>query len=342
MKKLIWVIIIGFLIAAVAVSVLYSKILKSNVNLNEKEYTYIEIPSGATYNKVLAIIKAKEILVNENSFNWVAKKKEYPNLVKAGRFKIKNGMNNNELINLLRSGKQEPVHLVFNNVRTLDQLASRISVQIEADSISLLESFTNDDLISELGFDSETVKCMFIPNTYQFFWNTSSDQFVKRMHKEYKRFWNSERKQKAEKIGLSPEKVSALASIVEEETVKLDEMPVVAGVYLNRLKRGMLLQADPTVKYAIDDFTVKRILTKHLKVDSPYNTYKYRGLPPGPIRIPSITAINAVLNYSSHKYLYFCAKPDFSGYHSFARTLSEHNKNARAYRRALNKERIWR
>ncbi|MEA3317340.1 MAG: endolytic transglycosylase MltG, partial [Bacteroidota bacterium] len=236
---------------------------------------------------------------------------------------------------------QKPLKLVFNNIRNIENLAGRVAKKIEADSSAIVNLMHNNKFIEELGFNKYTYTCIFIPNTYEFWWNTSAKSFVLRMHKEYLKFWNTERKAKAKKLNLSKEEVITIASIVDEETYKNDEMPRIAGVYINRLRKRIPLQADPTIKFAVGDFSIKRVLTKHLKTESPYNTYKHYGLPPGPISIPSIAAIDAVLNYEHHKYLYFCAKDDFSGYHNFAKNLYEHNRNARAYRRALNKKRIW-
>jgi UPF0755 protein len=320
---------------------LYKGIKEPNVDLKGKEYTYLYIPSGAVYSDVLRILKEDNILIHSESFKWVAKKKKYHENIKAGKFKIKNGINNNALINLLRSGKQEPVRLVFNKVRTKERFVGIIASQIEADSVSLLKALSSKEYLNKYAKDLETAMTLFIPNTYEFWWNTGTDEFMDRMHTEYKRFWNESRINKAKKLNMTPEEVITLASIVEEETIKNDEKRDVAGVYINRLNKHMRLQADPTVRYAIGNFEIKRILNKHLEVDSPYNTYKKWGLPPGPICIPSISSIDAVLNYNKHGFIYFCAKEDFSGYHAFAKTLRQHNSNAEKYRRALNKKRIY-
>jgi UPF0755 protein len=236
---------------------------------------------------------------------------------------------------------QEPVNLTFNNIRNMESLAGRLSSQLMTDSLSLLEALTNPDIVAGYGFNSQTFGAMFIPNTYQVYWDTSVKGLTDRMKKEYDAFWNSNRKKRAEEIGLTPLEVSTLASIVEEEATYADEYPIVAGLYLNRIKRGMRLEADPTVKFAVGDPTLRRILFKHLEVESPYNTYKNDGLPPGPIRIPSIQGIDAVLNPVSHNYLFMCAKDDLSGRHNFAVTHAEHARNARAYQRALNERRIY-
>jgi UPF0755 protein len=264
----------------------------------------------------------------------------YPENIKSGKYKIDPAMNYLKLIRMLRNGNQIPVNLTFNNIRLRKDFTEKISGQMMFDSSTLLERLTDSVETASLGFTPETVLTMFIPNTYEIYWNTSAGKFLERMKKEYDRFWTRERREKAENIHLSPVEVSILASIVEEETAQKAEFPVIAGLYLNRLRKGMRLQADPTVKFAVGDVTLKRILNEHLLADSPYNTYIYSGLPPGPIRLPSIAAIDAVLNYREHSYLYMCAKEDFSGEHNFAVTLSEHNRNANRYKDALNRNHI--
>ncbi len=342
-KKLVIVsAILLIVIAAYKVYKIYNGINQPNVNLINKTNDYIFIPTGSNYYDVTNILYSNGIIINRNTFEWVAGQKGYRDKVKAGRFKIKHGMSNNELVNLLRSGKQDPVRLVFNKVRTKERFAGVIGRQIEADSVELLKLLYDAAFLSGYGLNKDNALCMFIPNTYHVFWNTNAHQFIDRMFTESKNFWDNKRLQKANTINLTKEQVIILASIVEEETTKNDEKADIAGVYINRLKKGMRLQADPTVKFAIGNFEIKRILTKHLDYDSPYNTYKYAGLPPGPICLPSVTTIDAVLNYKKHKYLYFCANDDFSGYHSFAATLVEHNKNAEKYRKALNRNRIYR
>lgn len=260
--------------------------------------------------------------------------------VKAGHYTFKEGTSLNAVINTLRSGKQSPIKLTFNNTRTMADFAGKIAKQIEADSLTLLNFLQNDSVAKSYGFDKANFIGMFLPNTYEFYYTTTPKVFADRMHKEYNRFWSKSRQQKAKQLGYTPQEVSTLAAIVDEETNKNDEKARIAGVYLNRLKRGIPLQADPTLKYAAGDFTLKRILNIHKETDSPYNTYKYAGLPPSPIRQPSITAIDAVLNAEKHDYLYFCAKADFSGYHTFAKTLAQHNRNARLYHKELNRRGI--
>lgn len=240
----------------------------------------------------------------------------------------------------LAVGSQTPVTFTFNNLRTLDQLIERIDacLYMPADSIKAL--LADKALCAQYGFTPTTIVAMFLPDTYEFYWTVSPQRFMERMHQYYEQFWNEERLKKAQRAGLTPIEVATLASIVEEETIKSDEMPIVAGLYINRLRRNIPLQADPTVKYAVGDFSLKRILNKHLSTPSPYNTYLNTGLPPSPIRIPSKTALDAVLNYKQHNYLYMCAKEDFSGYHNFATTLSQHNSNAARYHKALNQKGI--
>ncbi len=317
----------------------YRKIYSPNVKVPK---TYLYIPTGSGYEDVVESLLKDSLLKSIESFKWLAEKKNYPNHIYPGRYKLDSTMSNNDIINKLRSGFQEPIKVIFNSIRTREQLAGKIAKQIEPDSIELVKLFYNDSLISNLGLKQETFTCIFLPNTYEFWWNTSGEKFVSRMKVEYQRFWNEDRMNKATKLNLTQEDVITLASIVDEETLYNDEMPRVAGVYINRLRRRMHLQADPTLKFALGDFSIKRVLNVHKRINSPYNTYRNYGLPPGPISIPSIAAIEAVLNYENHNYLYFCAKPDFSGYHNFAKTLSQHNINAREYQRALNRERIWR
>lgn len=316
----------------------YQKFYKSNVHMEHKDkQSYLYIHTGANFDQVVEMLDKCECIKDIKSFKWMAEQMNYPKHVKPGKYKLKDGMSNRQLLTMLRSGLQEPVKLVFNSIRFKADFASVISRQIEADSTSIMRLLNKDSFLSEYGFNSKDVAAMLIPNTYEMYWNTDAEEFFKRMHKEYRKFWNEARMKKSVSIGLSPVDISILASIVEEETQKNDEKRVIAGVYVNRLKKNMLLQADPTVRFAYGDFTIKRILNKYKETDSPYNTYKYIGLPPGPICIPSIPSLEAVLNYQKHEYLYFCAREDFSGYHNFARTIEQHNKNAQKYQAALTK-----
>jgi len=341
MKKLIYLIIVIILaVGGIYAYLIYNKIYNPNI-IFDKNREYIYIPTGSDFDDVVSILENQEIVKDISTFKWVAEKKHYINKVKSGKYKLRENMSNNDIVDLLRSGVQEPVNISFNYVRTIPQLAGRITKNIEADSAKFVQLLQDKDFISKYGFNRNTIISMFIPNTYELYWNTPEQELIKRMATEYKSFWDEERKAKARKLGLSQSQVSTLASIVQMETVKNDEKPVVAGVYLNRLKKGWPLQADPTIIYAMGDFTIKRVRKEYLSVESPYNTYRYKGLPPGPITIPEISSIKAVLNYKQHKYMFFCAKEDFSGYHNFATSLRQHNINAKKYQRALNKRKIY-
>ncbi len=306
-----------------------------------KQNTLLYIPTGSNYEDVIDSLKSKDILHSISFFERAATLLSYDDRIKSGRYEIKEGATYRGVIEMLRRGGQIPVRLTFNNIRTLDQLAGKITANIELDSISMLNALKSDTIQSMYHFDSTTFISMFLPNTYEVYWNTTAESLIERMNREYNKFWNDERVAKLDSIGMTKIEAITLASIVYEETKMGDELSTVAGVYVNRLNIGMPLQADPTVKFAVGDFTLKRILNIHLSVESPYNTYKYRGLPPGPVCMPSIKAIDGVLDYKRHKYLYFCAAPDFSGYHKFASNLSEHNRNAREYHRKLNSLKIY-
>ncbi|MCD7710142.1 MAG: endolytic transglycosylase MltG [Porphyromonadaceae bacterium] len=266
--------------------------------------------------------------------------KGFPSELYTGAYRIKPGVNVVKIYEQLAQGKVSPVRIVFNNLRTKEDFARSMSQQLKLSAEELLVLMDSDAFCQEKGFTPQNIPAMLLPDSYEVYWNTSAANLLLRMEREYHRFWNEERLDKAHKAGLSPIEVATLASIVEEETNVADEMPTIAGLYLNRLRRNIPLQADPTIKFAIGDFGVKRILKKHLDIDSPYNTYKYYGLPPGPIRIASKQAIEAVLNYKRSNYLFMCAKEDMSGRHNFAATLAEHNANARKYHKALNELKI--
>lgn len=337
-KILIAIVLIGALAGVAFAYFVYTAVFVPNTAFeNDKAFVYIR--TDESFNGVME--QLKPLLENENTFIAVAKRKSYVANVKPGRYVIRKGMNNNEIINSLRSGNT-PIQLSFNNQETLERLAGRIADQIEADSLALIESFRDVSYLESNGFGLETALAMYVPNSYEFFWNTSAKEFRERMFKEYERFWNAERLKKAKEIGLTPLEVISLASIVHKETVKVEERPRVAGVYMNRLEKNMLLQADPTVIYAIKkesgnfDTIIKRVLYKDLELDSPYNTYKYAGIPPGPIAMPDISAIDAVLNYEKNDYLYFVADVENFGYHKFAKTLAQHNRNKQSYIRWLN------
>ncbi len=316
---------------------LYSWIYRPSLIYTDKDTLLFHVRSDEGFDQVYKNLSNSGWFRSDRGLLWVAEKKRYSELVKPGRYTFERGMSNTEVIDLLRSGRQTEVNLVFNTTRTFERIAGVVGRQIEPDSLEILELLTDQAVYEELGFPWEQRFALFIPDTYRLFWTATPREFIDRMKIEYDRFWNDARKTRAAEIGLTPFDVVTIASIVQEETVKVDEMASVAGVYMNRIKRGMRLQADPTVIFALQDPTIRRVLHRHLKVDSPYNTYRIKGLPPGPIRIPSREAIEASLNYESHRYLYFCAREDFSGYHAFAEDYREHLQNARRYQRALEK-----
>jgi uncharacterized YceG family protein len=299
---------------------------------------YVHIPTGATYDQVKVLLQP--FLRYPGAFDRLAGVMKYKERVKPGRYELSSGMSNRQLLVLLRAARQTPVSLVFNSIRTREQLCGTIARQIEADSLSLMKILRDTALLRECGVDTLTVLTLFFPNTYEVYWNTSARGLVQRMAREHRAFWNAARMELLKATGLSREEAYILASIIEEETRKEDEKPIIAGLYLNRLRKGMLLQADPTVKFAWGDFTLKRILNRHLSIHSPYNTYKFPGLPPGPICIPSVSTVDAVLHYARHNYLYFCVRDDFSGYHHFSVTHSQHIQYARRYHAALNRLKI--
>ena len=309
-------------------------IIATRFNIEKTVYLYID--ENKDYNSILKQLDTTAHVENLAKFKKVADYYDYPENIKTGRYAIKPDMTIRDVVSLLKGGHQSPVKLKFNNIRTKDDLAVRLSSQLMLSKETILSALNDSTRCAALGFHVETIDCMFIPNTYEVYWDVTLDNFLQRMHTEYNRFWNEDRKQKAKQQGLTPVEVSILAAIVEEECYYSDEYPMVAGLYLNRLRSGQMLQADPTVKYAVGDFSLKRILFGHLQVDSPYNTYRHEGLPPGPIRVPSIKGIDAVLSATKHNYLYMCAKEDFSGRHNFAVTHAEHVINANKYRAALN------
>lgn len=302
-----------------------------------KESAYIHITPDDNSTTIIDKLSEIEGIGSTKGFELLAKHNKFDSRKRSGRFAINNGENMHTIYRRIVSNEQTPVKLVVPATRTLEQMVGAISRQLMLDSLELIEFIKTPIYYESIGYKSETLPSLFIPNTYEVYWNIKPETLITRLMNERRRFWNEERSNKAKKLNLTPEEVATLASIIDEETNNDEEKPVVAGMYINRLKRGMPLQADPTVKYAIGDPTRQRILKKDLATDSPYNTYKYKGLPPGPIRIPTIQAIESVLNYTKHNYLYMCAKEDFSGKHNFARTLTEHNANARRYQAALNK-----
>jgi len=343
-RILLFILLAGLVVGGIFAYTVYNAIFAPNTAFSNDE-AYIYIPSDADFGVVSELVNP--LLTDTDSFEKVAQRKGYSSNIKGGKYAIKKGMNNNEIINSLRSNNI-PVKVAFNNQETLPDLAGRISVQIEPDSTTLLEVFRDDEFLKANGFDGDSKLAMYLPNSYEFFWNTSAETFRDRMLKEYKVFWNESRLEKAKSQNLEPNEVIALASIVHKETAKIDERPRVAGLYLNRLKRGMLLQADPTVIYAMKkeannfDMVIKRVLYKDLELDSPYNTYKYAGVPPGPITMPDISAIDAVLSPEKHNYLYMVANVEDFGYHKFAATAAQHNRNKAQYIRWINAQNISR
>ncbi|GHC54706.1 endolytic transglycosylase MltG [Ulvibacter litoralis] len=338
-KKILWAIaLIGLLVMAGFAYYVYSSVFIPNTAFNNDE-AHVYIPTGARFSDVME--EMRPLLDNTVSFEAVANRKGYPANVKPGHYIIKKGMNNNDIINTIRS-KNIPIYVKFNNQERLENLAGHLSNQIEPDSISLLTAMRDPSFLKEAGLTTETALSVYIPNTYELYWNTTPESFRSRMLKEYNTFWNESRTKKAKDLGLSREQVISLAAIVQKETAKTDERARVAGVYVNRLKKGMLLQADPTVifakKFYENDFdqVIKRVLYKDLELDSPYNTYKYTGVPPGPIAMPDISSIDGVLNYEKHDYIFFVADVTNFGYHKFAKTLAQHNRNKQEYVRWVN------
>ncbi len=299
----------------------------------------IQIPTGSSFEEVSNLLQEKGFLKEPGLFEALAERMNYiKNPMRSGQYEVKPGWNTVQLVRHLRSGKQKPVKVVLNNERLTENVAAKLARFIEADSAEIWQLFQDKDYLQEIGYTEETLMSLFIPNTYEVFWNTSPKNFMDRMIKEHERFWRQKsRLTKAKALQLEPWEVYTLASIVEKETLKNKEKPKMAGVYLNRLEQDILLQADPTSVFARRDFNTRRVTHYHTKFDSPYNTYMYKGLPPGPIAMSSISSIDAVLDAEDHDYIYFCAKGDGSGLHNFAKTLSAHNQNAAIYRANIRK-----
>lgn len=343
MRRKILIILLPLIVLSGAMLVIFCFKLTGRIDIKDgDDEAVIYLPTGSGYKQVMDSISRKAIIKDPGMLKWVAERKNYPARIKPGKYIITKNCSYIELINMLRSGRQSPVRVTFNNIRSLNELAGKIGRLIEADSLEILNFLSNENNYSSDGFSRETIISVFIPDTYELFWNTTAEGFYRRMLREYRTFWNEERLARAKEKNLTPVEVSILASIIDDEVAKAEEKPKIAGVYLNRLKRGIPLQACPTIKFALNDFTITRVLSKHLLVDSPYNTYRHNGFPPGPISCPSVQGINAVLNAEEHDYLYFAAKSDFSGYHNFSATLSQHNRYAAEYQRELNRRRIFR
>lgn len=340
-KIIIAILLILLVVGGVGGYYAYKTIYQSNVNLGDKKSEIIYIPTGSTFDDVIRILGENNILKNRPTFELLAEKKKYKNAVKPGKYRILANMSNNALVNLLRAGIQEPISINFNGLHTVDELMARVGRRIEADSNSLRQALSDNGYLSKYGFNEDNIQGLFIPDTYEFYWNTSVDQFFERMAKEYKTFWNEERKSKAKSIGFSQTDVMTLASIVQgEQCCDNEEKKVIAGLYINRLNDQMPLQSDPTVIFALGDFSIKRVSTEQTRFISPYNTYVNKGLPPGPIGFAQQSSIDAVLNYEKNDYIYMCAKEDLSGKHYFAKTYDQHCVYAKKYRDALNSKNI--
>jgi UPF0755 protein len=317
----------------------YRKYFSPNVTANQQ---YLYIRTGKGFDDVYATIVKQGIVNDTASFYAAAQSMDYPDRVKAGRYRLHEGMTNRRLINMLASGTQEPITLSFHNLRLKEQFAGFVAKKLEPDSTAFIRLLDSTSYVQQYGFTTDNVYAMFLPNTYQLYWNTSPEKFFKRMNASYEKFWTPERRIKADEIHLNPIQVSILASIVDAEALHDDEMPIIAGLYLNRLKKGMKLESDPTIIFAENDYTIHRVLSRYLSINSPYNTYLHTGLPPGPIMMPSVNAVNAVLDYQKNDYIYMCAKEDFSGYHNFATNMTDHLANAHKYQQALNERNIRR
>ncbi len=341
-KKIIISLLLILLIAGGAGGYyVYKTIYQSNINLGDKKSLIIYIPTGSKFEDVIRILGENNILKNRATFEFLSEKKKYKNAVKPGKYRILANMSNNALINLLRAGIQEPIEINFNGIKTKMQLISRLCRRIEADSLSLYTAINDNGYLRKYGLNSDNVQTLFIPNTYEFYWNTSVDEFFNRMAKEYKTFWTDARKKKAKEIGYSQTEVSILASIVQgEQCCDNSEKKIIAGLYINRLNKNMLLQSDPTVIFAIGDFSIQRVSNEQTNFQSPYNTYVNKGLPPGPIGFAQESSIDAVLNYEKNDYIFMCAKEDLSGKHYFAKTYEQHCVFAQKYRDALNSRNI--
>lgn len=341
--KAIYKWIIGLCSAAFVTMILvaaagYSILLKPNFAAEDGKNAFVYLYPEDDFDVLMTKIDSVATISNRSSFLFWAKRQGLPERLKSGRYRIRQGATNREVVNMLLAGMQQPLNVTFNNIRLPQQLAGKLGAQMMLDSTQWMATFTDSALLASYHINTANLFTLVLPNTYEFYWNMSGEQFLKRMADFSASYWNEHRIAQAKEVGLTPAEVITLASIVEEETNKSDEKPVVAGLYINRLRRGMLLQSDPTVKFAVGDFTLNQILNKHLAVASPYNTYLNQGLPPGPIRMASLEGIDAVLNYTHHNYIYMCAKPELNGRHNFAATLAEHNRNAALYHQAL---RAW-
>ena len=341
MKKMFQLLFVLVLISGATLAYIYFCVFDQKINTGDKEEVYFYLKSNSSFDDVVDMLVEREIVSSKAEFSLLAKLRHLNGNIYPGRYSLNSGMSWTDLVLYLRQGKIDEVQVTFNNVRTLSQLAEKLAIQLEASEDELLYELTNEDVIAERGYTKETFLAVFIPNSYKMYWNSTAKDFVDRMVKEHKIFWNKDRLKKAEALKLSPVEISTLASIVQSEQNRFpDEWPVIAGLYLNRLKIGMLLQSDPTVIYAWGDFTMRRVWNKHLSINNPYNTYKFKGLPPGPIRVPASGVLDAVLDYKKHKYIFMCANPKIGGKHAFAVSLKQHNVNAEIYRAFMRKNKI--
>lgn len=339
-KKFTYGLLVFAVVAVVGLSLIANIFLVPNIFTKSKDDEYfLLVRDNTSFDELVTLLTENTRVKKINTFKQTARVMKFKN-VKSGRYRIVNSMNNLTLVRMLRNGNQTPVQLKINNIRTKEQLASRLSRQLMPDSSEILRLLNDTAFLSKYGVNPYTSVSLFLPNTYEFFWNTSAERLFDRMYKEYDKFWTEERKQKAAAIPLTQEQVSTLASIVDAETNHNPEKPTIAGLYINRLRKNMPLQADPTVVFATGDFTIRRVLNVHTRTESPYNTYRNTGLPPGPIRIPTIAGLDAVLNYENNDYIFMCAKETLNGEHNFAATWAEHQQNAARYQKALNERGI--
>jgi UPF0755 protein len=339
MKKF-WIALVVIIVLSLAGTGIFYYLRFFGPNVTDKQQ-YLYIKTGSTLDDVFKTISEQGIVKDTTSFLQSAQSMKYVK-VKPGKYRLKSGMSNRNFINMLKSGNQEAVNFAFHNIRLKEQFAGFVAKNLEPDSVSMIRLLDSAKFAEQYGFTTDNIYTVFIPNTYQIYWNTTPEKLFKRMYANYEQFWTPERKQKAAALKFTPQEVSVLASIVDAEALHDDEMPTIAGLYLNRLNKGMKLQSDPTVIFAVNDYTIKRVLNRDLLTNSPYNTYMYKGLPPGPIMMPSVNAINSVLDYKKTDYLYMCAKADFSGNHAFATNEAEHRVNAKAFQQALNDRNIKR
>lgn len=342
MKKILTVLVLLVLLIGGAFAwKFWKEIFGPGVQFAEEQKVLL-VPTGADLEQVLDSLKANGIVTDEQAFRWVAGRKNYADRVKPGRYVLRSGVSLNGLVDKLRSGEQDPVRITFTNIKDLPQLAGKVAAYVEADSTALLDAILSPATAQRYGFTRETIISLFLPNTYEVWWTVKPEELIDRFAKEYKRFWNDDRKRAAQALGMTQSEVSTLASIVQAETGKAEDAPAIAAVYLNRLRIGMPLQADPTLKFALGMDSLNRLLTADMRIDSPYNTYTHTGLPPGPINLPEPRFIDAVLHPAKNDYFYFCAREDLSGYSNFSKTYEQHMVNARRYQKALNERGIFR